>query len=797
LKVLTPIEIAQAAFDIAERSMQALDWENARQACEKIPAGYQRVVAGGDFLLFDCLLHLHRFNECREAAQKLLATGGNVTVFGTCWVAIITTTHFLDGKEAALEHFKKMGLALLEIPNPGLFRQFSFLKRHAGDPTLPRCVAVFCDNEALSRVNDGYGRHMEHITLFAVFEMLLELILDHPDVFHEAPFKSILLMDDGKSISWQDAIGKVLVPRNGAAVRVLGAYVPIHANPNNPGTTIKVMNVDCMGLLRSQWLNDTRMLAYYASGAINPYEMIKFWVVETGCKHLESRTAAKLHFFSPANLPRQQYYRRRRARVMKAPGMPNLLQRACNTIIPACKSCDSALTFRLPRSLSRDEKRPKSCPFCGTSLEVYWRGAKAYLVQLANPTDFTAAGRWNSIPITDRNMTKHVPLRYHEIQLLTAEMTRALEQRGLGPVDINIKMKEGGNIQISCEPASDASLVCLGSRTWEPGYAIPAQLVRRDGCVEERLLNAQQEISKILAEQAKKKQALIDKQNLIKALPGEIIDFWTRYGFLIESANLDNRRKKLTVSIDGIYLKGHLPDGSGQRPLSIANYTGMEIERFTFKSKESRLFTGCIETQLSKFSTGIFFRAVEQGIRSRHQAMTQSQKLIPEYNANRAMNRRRKVMACEACGAMYMRYAHRHMQKTDHLSSPACPYCKAQTRLAERRPEIVHLDFDPPIAPPRPSWQSRRFQFVGVKYHGLHVDLLLNARARHMLLLGIQDQFKNHQVGPLKLDLVYSLRKAVSASVSGAMISAIKPGTLVQEIEWRPAFELPEDKSAI
>nr|MDO8109972.1 hypothetical protein [Candidatus Sigynarchaeota archaeon] len=789
---------AEAAFEHAKETKQASDWDSALQEIEKLISSNYYGAWNAASMMFDSLMHLGRFEDCIKKAMQFLNQAEKDYVFGSCWTAIIASTFFLHGPSRALEAFKDMAGSLLKNEKNVQFIRFSYLEKFANDPAMPRFMKLFCDEPVYAISNAVTVSPKEFIPLSSVYNVLLEVANENRSVFSGSAFDSMVPLKDGESISWDDAIDKTLISPTNTTIRVTNAYL---LAKNGSSANHFIYNVNYENISYQHWLASGQMLDCCASGKVNHFERISFWVIETGRQHPAANTPISLQVISPGVSVNTYapYYRRFRRRSSRPPKLRPLLQKASNSIVPACKKCDSTLlsSFRAPASKS--EFNMKQCPYCGNRLKIYWRGAKAYPVQLTGLKTPEMASRYygNMLEILDDGIKKQVLIHPNEQEALVTEIIKTFGSKGFGPVDIEIHVDKYGYVQVNWSPSTGVPVSTQKSFTWNV-TDIPDYLLRKNATMEERIIAGCKEASDKITAWKAKKQKKIDYKAFVKNFPDNIVDFWTKSGFFVESCTVDERRKRLSITVDSIMIHVKGTPKKDNRLFDLVNYLGVAVEEFRFLPVENDLLLSFIEKDIGKTMAKIGLVAVERSIRSYNMSLTPVQKLVPESNPKLVMKRRRKVLACEACSAMYLKYFKRYMPAIDQFSSPTCPYCKVQKSLVERVPRVLQIDFDTAQSAPNASmYRYRRpIHSIGIKYHGLHFDMPINARNKYVLFKGIQAQSKDQRIGPLKIDMTYNMRRIIDPSFTQAKIVAFKPGTAIHPIEWRSTCELPEDKSA-
>ncbi|NMC04871.1 MAG: hypothetical protein GYA24_06655 [Candidatus Lokiarchaeota archaeon] len=755
---------------------------------------------------------------------------------GSCGIAIITATYFTEGNQAALEKLQEMALALIPLfrqgnPRVYTFPEFSFLTGYTGKDRFPDWFRVFCDGQLYGpdlsmRYAPDPGRFL-HVT--HVLEAIVRVRNTYPQIFTDPAFRDLLLLEDGQELELADVENKILVLRPGTKARITGATLPINRNRYQNGTVGRMFNfivcnqpVDAM----IPALNNAEILRLYTNGIIPNHDSVQFWVIENGRPDPSSFTPIRLvasvkldetvldrelqdRGYYPS-MPGRYYTRysrfRNRMRKRYEKAAERVIDRATSTIVPACKACDSLLET-CTRGLARSARRRNnnvSCPHCARPLEVYWRGAKAYRVELARfasgkstgAADPHYYGRHCTLLALDDGVTKHVALDHHDLETIVSAIVSPHDTKHV-KTDIVLTHGTPGEYHARYEPCNTTTAQATSSRVQAlpPATSIPDRLIKVKRDLATRVAAAQAEIMAAAGEIERRKQ---EKRDKIEA----IIGFWRDKGFSVELTGISKSLNTISLVVDGLYFKvpGRWKRGHGNHYIQLVNHLGSEVESFILRRAEVASFNRFLENGLATLLPGASMRVLEVN--------AGNQFVRPEGYARRLLHRRKKVLVCSNCNAIpSLQWSWPRFYAPNPPASGNCSFCGAPVQLVERDPAILHIPFEP-AAPPQPgigysSWRSTqrfnrsRYSHIGARYHDQHIDIPLTPGTRRMLYEGVQHQFKNGMIDPLKLSLKYMMNKIVEPSFDGSHVVSFAVGTAPGSIEWRPAQELPEDKLAL
>lgn len=551
------------------------------------------------------------------------------------------------------------------------------------------------------------------------------------------------------------------------------------------------VNLNRISLLNESFASD--LLRSYTRGLIHRPVVVKFWVAELGKRFRDDQQGFILY---PC-LPRTDGDGTRGFQSRYAKHTERFLRRFENKMVSACKECDSMV--------NSTSTQPRTCPFCDKPLEVYWRGAKMYKVSLAPPKPpqerHYHTRDW--VEVLDDRIKKSVNLSRMElgnmIDYFYTELLKPCMTSEVGPMTARVHiprmyhslMLNTIELQSPDEPVNMIQEVI----ELEPTFPIKDEYLRYQGPIQDRLAAGAAEVAPIDLARAKELQAIQAEQDRIKTLGNDVLDFWRKQGFTIEGEpTLGRTSTKLFGVFDGVYFR--IPAPNDKVNMILLNDNGKEIERFHLDPTEERKFLKFIQHRVNELKANVTLPVFEKASRTKQKGS--QQQLILSLGPERDPRLKKPVLACEKCGAMYIKQA-RHHRVIDQFKTTSCPYCGVPTNIVERKPRYLHALIQPPPDKPvrtgyRPPHQAKvdRKSFW-VQYHGQLIEVPVPAAKWFPTVFYIQDGFENGAIGPMQLALRYVLKELNHPSFTESTIKRIEPGKLSRPLEWRPPYALPED----
>jgi hypothetical protein len=518
------------------------------------------------------------------------------------------------------------------------------------------------------------------------------------------------------------------------------------------------------------------------------------------------------------------------------------------TFIPACKACD-AMVFsnEVAKHVSIPGRSPIPCPHCGAPLDIYLRKGAIHFLEF----DYDNAD-WQKSMNYDGNIM-HVPIKYHGIlhQLEFTEQDEEYfcEHLGLvlpggivGPFDLICHLlpdhTAGTAIVVidTIKPSSrTTSRMLPETRLFPPKLVLPSgRIYNKKMQVNEHVHRAGSEATPLQEKAAKKAlawQLMIknaqDADILIKnRIPFDFTRFVKNVYVKLSHYDYNNSLYRFHFTMHDVTgrpiafiintattASTHLPP-AGLEKFVVREKFIPEIARIVIKDPFHSVapFQLVVNEASIPYPNGAGFSQVLQPIIA-----------APGKQSKQILMRgtRGNVKACYECKSLLLRCRLDNGSERDDFAGNACPYCGKRLRIVNRAPMQYRLDvtiegedkhsatlmnaaLSPMNAlPGKPvqgsqalgSWHHQYFQrgsnrqlLINAQYNGKWLPYALSVTQIRDIVLKYQAGFPNGMLGPFQLKLAMSF--------SLPTLEAILPDYQGNSIEWRPSFELPEDRIA-